>query len=153
MTEEKFSLTPILNENGEYSLIRYQEVEVACQNYINERTISEINNDDDLKALKVCRKEIRKKKDNISKTRKNLVKVFSYQFLSLEKMLNEADEKMKKLKEEYELSLQENQEQEELQQHTKTIVFKLNYSNEETLEKIKQIAVEEHCEIIEIKEK
>ena len=153
MAEEKFSLTPILNENGEYSIKRYQEVEIACQNFIKERTISEVKNDDDLKALKEYRKEIRKKKDNISKTRKNLVKVFSYQFLSLEKMLNEADESMKKLKEEYELSLQEQQVQEELQQDTKTIIFKLNYSSEETLEKIRKIAVEDHCEIIEIKEK
>lgn len=151
MEETKFCLTPILNEQGEYSLTGFADIVSVCEMYINERLVSEIKTPEDLKLLKNNRKLIRAKLNTIRKTRLNLVKTFSFQFIALEKMLEEADNQMKKIKDDYE---QANEEKETVQNDSsKTVLLQITYFNEKSLEKIKELAVKENCAIVEIKEK
>ena len=148
MQNEKFSLTPILNENNEYSLKRFNEVEEACKLFIQERVMEEVKDQITLKQLKKNRQELRKKKEDIKKTRINLVKTFSFQFVTLEKMLEQADDELKALKEDYEKSLITTEEI-KTQQELKTVILKNVDST--TLNKIIKIATDSGCEI-EIKE-
>lgn len=164
MAEEKeiykapeFSLTPILNpETKEYSLKHFEEVKEACEGFIEENTIEHLCNDDDLRTLKKCRTNIRKKKDQIKSVRVSLTKLFSFQFKELESLLDEADTKLKQLKDEFEASRAVVEEIPEVAPVVETemqeVTLVLKYRDANIVEQIKKLAADNGCEIIVIKE-
>lgn len=154
-TPEEFSLTPILDpETKEYSLLRFDEVKEACEGFIEENTIETITTEDDLKILKKCRTNLRKKKDTIKAVRLALVKLFSWQFKALEDMLSDADNKLKQLKEEFEASKTEFVEETAapVENDLKEVTLVIKYRDVNVIEQIKKLAVDGGCTITEIKE-
>ena len=146
---QDFSLTPILNEETkEYSLTHFDEVKAACEEFIGENMVEEIKDDSDLRTLKKCRTAIRKKKDKIKSVRLALIKLFSWQFLELEKMLDTADYKLKTIKEEFEAEKVIEEKDYEL----KETLLSIKYRDPSVIDEIKKIAVEKGCTITEIKE-
>lgn len=146
----KFSITPIYNkETGEYSLQHFDEVKAVCEGFIEENSIEVITSSDDYKIVKKCRTNIRKKLETISSVRKSLVKLFSYQFIELEKMLKEADEKLKSLKIDYETSTTE---EEPIDDDLKKTTLIIEYRDSKVIEQLKKIAVESGCKVTEVKE-
>ena len=147
----EFSLTPILNpETKEYSLKHFEEMKEKCRVFIEENTIETINTDDDLKTLKTCRANIRKKKDQIKSARLALTKIFSFQFKELESMLDDADTKLKQLKDSKAV---QNQKTDATDNDLKEIVLVIKYRDVNVIDSLKKMAVESGCEITEIKEK
>ena len=154
-TPEEFSLTPILDpETKEYSLLRFDEVKEACEGFIEENMMETITTDDDLKILKKCRTNLRKKKDTIKAARLALVKLFSWQFKALEDMLTDADNKLKQLKEEFEASKTEFVEETPtpVDNDLKEVTLIIKYRDVNVIEQIKKLAVDNGCTITEIKE-
>ncbi len=161
--KEEFSLTPILNpETKEYSLQRFEEIKVACQGFIEENKVLSCDSDEELKTLKKCRTSLRKKSDQIKAARLALSKLFTFQFKELEKMLGDADNELKKLKDEFDAKKAEEEalnnpvseeptpvENNEL----KKVTLVIEYKDVNVIEDIKKLAVDRGCTITEIKEK
>ncbi len=145
----EFSLKPILNEETkEYSLLNFDEVRLACQNFIDENSVKEVCSNEDLKALRKGRTAIRKKQEKIKSVRLSLIKLFSWQFIELERMLGEADYKLKVIKENYEAD----NENVIPTNDFKEILIKIRYKDDSVIAEIKQLAVEKGCTVTEIKE-
>lgn len=146
----EFSIRPILNEETkEYSLLHFDEVRLACQNFIDENSISEVTGEKDLKVLRKCRTIIRKKSELIKKTRLSIIKLFSWQFAELEKMLNDADYKLKTIKDNYEAA---KSEPTNAVKDCEEVLLKIKYRDVDVIDEIKKLAVEKGCTVTEIKE-
>lgn len=146
----EFSIRPILNEETkEYSLLNFDEVRLACQDFIDENSVKEVTGDDDLKALRKGRTTIRKKSEKIKSTRLALIRLFSWQFTELEKMLNDADYKLKTIKENYEAK---KNNPTAVANDYEEVLLKIKFKDVEVIDEIKRLAVEKGCTVTEIKE-
>lgn len=145
--KEEFSLTPIINpETKEYSVKNFNEIKLACEDFINENSIDKIENNDDLKKLRKFRTNIRKKSETIKNSRLALVRIFSFQFKELEAMLDAKDNDLKKIKDAYELS----QEIKEIDSDTKKVTLVIEYRDDNVIKQITKMAVEKGCTVTEI---
>lgn len=155
--KEEFSLTPMINpETKEYSIKKFDEVKVACTNFIKDNMMTSCKSDDDLKTLRKCRSNIRKKKDQIKAARVALTRLFTYQLKELESLLDEADNELKALKDEFEASkVEETPETASPVQDNelKKITFIIEYRDSNIIDSIKKLAIDNGCTITEIKEK
>jgi len=160
--KEEFSLTPVLNpETKEYSIKRFEEIKVACQGFIEENKMVSCTTDEDLKTLRKCRTTLHKKADQIKAARLALSKLFTYQFKELEKMLNDADNELKKLKDEFDAKKAEEEalnnpvvEETKLveDKDLKKVTLIIEYRDANIIEDIKKLAIDRGCTITEIKE-
>lgn len=155
--QKTFSLKPLLDEHGLYSLKNFDQIKESCRAFIDENSIASVSTADEVKQLKKCRTVIRKQKDFLRKVRLSLVKLFSFQISELENMLEDADNNMKRLKEEYDASLvveEETKVESEIKdREAKTITLKITYYDSNIIESLKKMAVDNGCTITEIKEK
>lgn len=154
INKEEFSLTPVLNpETKEYSIKGFEEVKSACARFIEENKVTSCANDDDYRILKKSRTALRKKAEEIKNTRVALTRVFTSQFLTLEKMLNSADDEMKKIKDEFDALKPKEEVVAKTDQDEKSITLVINYRDDSVISEIKKLATGKGCTVTEIKEK
>ena len=102
-----FELTPVLNANtGKYEIINFDALLESVKKYISERHIEELTNEAEYKDLKAIRTEIRARKELIKDVRIQANELFfgtfNEQAKTIESLLNEEDEHLRKLKEAWE---------------------------------------------------
>lgn len=104
--EKTFEITPIMVD-GNYVVANYDATIENIKGFINGLPLNLVITDDsDLKVVKEARTDIRKKKDQISETRKTINQIvlgtMNAQLKEIEGLLEEADNTMKANKDAYE---------------------------------------------------
>ena len=104
-----------LTKQGQYQIKNFDEVKQDCIAFIQEHSHDiVIMNDADKKAVKEARTALRKKKDEIATYRKNFVSsiigTFQEQAMSLEKLIDAEDMKLKQRVDDYDAMLAEDDE-------------------------------------------
>lgn len=155
--EPEFSLTPILNpETKEYSLRKFDEVKIACSEFIKRNSIENVSDEEDFKNLKKYRTNIRKKKETIKSARLSLIKLFSFQFKELESMLEVADAQLKQQKDEFEAKQTESVEpikEASVNTDIKEVTLIIKYRDINIIDNLIKTAVSNGCEVITLQEK
>lgn len=147
MAEEKksYGLVPVISKDtGKYVLEHYDEVLESCKKFIEENDFVEVN-EDNYKALKEARTEIRSRQDAIKDARiqinEMLLGDFNAQLKELETLLKNADEKLKGMKDEFDKNSKNT--------IAKPTVIKLVVKSYDAkvIEKIKAAALKAGCEV------